>query len=40
MLAGYDLDRLATHREHAGEIQHRLGYRDFSDQPEHFRLVR
>jgi Domain of unknown function (DUF4158) len=34
------LDRPATHREHAGEIQRRLGYRDFSDQPEHFRLVR
>ena len=34
------LDRPATHREHAGEIQRRLGYRDFSDQPEQFRLVR
>jgi len=38
-LARY-LDRPATHREHAGEIQRRYGYRDFSDQPEHFRLVR
>ena len=34
------LDRPATHREHAGEIQRRYGYRDFADQPEHFRLVR
>ena len=34
------LDRLTTHREHAGEIQHRLGYREFSDPPEHFRLLR
>jgi hypothetical protein len=34
------LDRPATHREHAGEIQRRHGYRDFSDQPEHFRMVR
>jgi TnpA family transposase len=32
--------RPATHREHAGEIQRRFGYRDFTDQPEHFRLVR
>jgi len=38
-LARY-LDRPATHRDHAGEIQRRYGYRDFSDQPEHFRLVR
>src|SRR5262249_13080015 len=28
------LDRLATHREHAGEIRRRYGYRDFTDQPE------
>ncbi len=34
------LDRPATHREHAGEIQRRHGYRDFSDQPEHLRMVR
>ena len=32
--------RAATHREHAGEIQFRHGYRDFSDQPEHLRLIR
>jgi hypothetical protein len=32
--------RPATHREHAGEIQRRYGYRDFSDQPEHVRLIR
>ena len=37
---GQYLDRPATHREHAGEIQVRLGYRDFTAQPEHFRLVR
>ncbi len=34
------LERPATHREHAGEIQRHLSYRDFSAQPEHFRLVR
>jgi hypothetical protein len=34
------LDRPASHREHAGEIQRRLGYRDFNDRPERFRLLR
>jgi hypothetical protein len=34
------LERPATHREHAGEIQRRHAYKDFNDQPEHFRLVR
>lgn len=34
------LERPATHREHAGEIQQRYGYQDFSDQPGHWRLVR
>lgn len=34
------LDRSTTHREHAGEIQQRYGYRDFSVQPEHWQLVR
>ena len=33
------LERPASHREHAG-IQRRLGYRDFNDQPERFRLLR
>jgi len=33
-------ERATTQREHASEIQRRLGYRDFTDQPEHFRLVR
>ena len=31
------LNRPSSHREHAGEIQCHLGYRDFSDQPGHFR---
>lgn len=34
------MERSPTHREHAGEIQRFYGYYDFSDQPEHFRLVR
>jgi len=34
------LERPTTHREHAGEIQRHYGYRDFSEQPGHFRLVR
>lgn len=34
------LIREATHREHAGEIQQYYGYRDFSEQPEHWQLVR
>jgi len=34
------LDRPTTHREHVGEIRRAYGYTDFSDQPEHFRLVR
>ena len=38
-LARY-LARPATHREHAGEIRQRFGYRHFTDPPEHFRLVR
>jgi len=38
-LAHY-MDRETTHREHAGEIQKYYTYKDFTDQPEHFRLVR
>jgi TnpA family transposase len=34
------LDRPTTHREHVGEIRRAYSYRDFADQPEHFRLVR
>jgi Domain of unknown function (DUF4158) len=34
------LDRPATHREHTADIPRRYGYLDFSEQPEHFRLVR
>ena len=34
------LNRPSSHREHAGEIQCHLGYRDFNDQPGHFRLLR
>lgn len=33
-------ERPATHREHASEIQRRLGYHDFNDQPGNFRLLR
>ena len=33
-------ERPSTHREHAGEIQRQHGYRDFMDQPGHFRLLR
>ncbi len=29
-----------AHWDHAAEIKHTYGYRDFTDQPEHFRLVR
>ena len=32
--------RPTTWREHAGAICQHYGYRDFADQPEHFRLVR
>jgi TnpA family transposase len=34
------LERPATHREHASEIRQRFGYRNFTDPPEYFRLVR
>jgi TnpA family transposase len=34
------LDRETTHREHVGEIQRSYEYRDFTDQPAHFQLVR
>lgn len=33
-------ERVETHHAHATEIQRRHGYRDFRQQPEHFRLVR
>jgi TnpA family transposase len=33
-------DRDPTPREHAAEIRAHFGYRDFADQPGHFRLVR
>ncbi len=32
--------RATTWREHAGDIRRAYGYRDFTDQPAHFRLVR
>lgn len=32
--------RPTTYREHAAEIRQRLGYRDFNDPSEHFRLLR
>lgn len=38
-LARY-MDRRTTRHEHANEIKAQYGYRDFNDQPEHFRLVR
>lgn len=34
------LDRSNTHWEHTLVIKQHYGYRDFSDQPEHWRLVR
>ena len=34
------VERSPTHREHAGLIQRRYGYQDFSTQPEHWRFVR
>ena len=33
-------ERLETHQTHAREIRERHGYRDFAEQPEHWRLVR
>ena len=33
-------ERPTTAREHTAEIQKHCGYRDFSEQPEHWRLVR
>ena len=33
-------ERAETHHAHATEIQRRHGYRDFHEQPEHFRLIR
>jgi len=33
-------ERLATHHTHAREIRERHGYRDFAEEPEHWRLVR
>jgi TnpA family transposase len=34
------LERSVTHWEHQGEIQQRYGYRNFSEQPGHWQLVR
>ena len=34
------LERSVTHWEHQGEIQQRYGYRNFSQQPGHWQLVR
>lgn len=34
------LERTVTHWEHQGEIQQRYGYRDFSEQPGHWQLIR
>ena len=33
-------ERRATHHTHAREIRERHGYRDFAEEPEHWRLVR
>lgn len=33
------MERRETRMEHAAEIKTLLGYRDFEDQPEHWRLV-
>jgi hypothetical protein len=33
-------ERRATHHTHVREIRERHGYRDFDEQPEHWRLVR
>lgn len=34
------LERSNTHRDHAQEIRQHDGYREFSDQPEHWRFIR
>ena len=44
-IANYDcisryMERPGTHHEHAAEIRQAYGYRDFTAQPEHYRLVR